>query len=129
MGYAAGEVVGRHHSMFVDAAFAASADYRAFWAKLNRGETESGNYKRIAKGGREVWLQASYNPIPDANGKPFKVVEVRHRRDRGHAGAAGAAGRGPADPGHGQAAPSTAISCIAFRCKARRAISRPCAAA
>jgi methyl-accepting chemotaxis protein len=75
MGYGAGEVVGRHHSMFADAAMTGSAEYRAFWAKLNRGEAEIGNFRRIAKGGREVWLQASYNPIPDANGRPFKVVK------------------------------------------------------
>jgi len=75
MGYAEHEVVGRHHSMFVDPAFAASAEYRDFWAKLSRGEAEVGSYRRIAKGGREVWVQASYNPIPDANGKPFKVVK------------------------------------------------------
>jgi methyl-accepting chemotaxis protein len=75
MGYSQGEVVGRHHSMFVDSAVAGSAEYRAFWAKLNRGEPDVANYKRIAKGGREVWIQASYNPIPDNNGRPFKVVK------------------------------------------------------
>ncbi|MFL6648108.1 MAG: methyl-accepting chemotaxis protein, partial [Sulfurifustaceae bacterium] len=75
MGYSANEVVGKHHSMFADAAFAASGDYRAFWAKLNRGESDIGTYKRIAKGGREIWIQASYNPIPDSNGRPFKVVK------------------------------------------------------
>ncbi|HTU65720.1 MAG TPA: methyl-accepting chemotaxis protein [Steroidobacteraceae bacterium] len=75
MGYAASEVVGRHHSMFADPTVAASAEYRAFWAKLNRGENDIGSYRRIAKGGREVWIQASYNPIPDSNGKPFKVVK------------------------------------------------------
>ncbi|HUQ11079.1 MAG TPA: methyl-accepting chemotaxis protein [Steroidobacteraceae bacterium] len=75
MGYTASEVVGRHHSMFADAVTAGGAEYRAFWAKLNRGEAEIGTYRRMAKGGREVWLQASYNPIPDASGKPFKVVE------------------------------------------------------
>jgi methyl-accepting chemotaxis protein len=75
MGYSDSEVVGRHHSMFAEPALAASGEYRAFWAKLNRGEAEIGNYKRLAKGGREVWLSASYNPIPDANGKPFKVVK------------------------------------------------------
>ena len=52
-----------------------SAEYRAFWAKLARGEADSSRYKRIAKGGREVWVQASYNPIHDANGRPFKVVK------------------------------------------------------
>ena len=75
MGYSRAEVVGKHHSMFADSAFAASADYRAFWAKLNRGESDLGNFKRLAKGGREVWIQASYNPIPDSNGRAFKVVK------------------------------------------------------
>jgi methyl-accepting chemotaxis protein len=75
MGYSESEVVGKHHAIFAEPVFAASGEYRAFWAKLNRGEAELGTYKRIAKGGREVWIQASYNPIPDANGKPFKVVK------------------------------------------------------
>ena len=75
MGYTPAEVLGKHHSMFVDPAFAASAEYRDFWARLNRGEHEIGSFSRMAKGGREVWIQASYNPIPDANGKPFKVVK------------------------------------------------------
>jgi methyl-accepting chemotaxis protein len=75
MGYSSAEVVGKHHSMFAELAFARSTDYQAFWSKLRRGESEIGTYKRIAKGGREVWLQASYNPIPDASGKLFKVIE------------------------------------------------------
>ena len=75
MGYSRAEVVGKHHSMFVEPAYAASAEYRAFWDKLNRGEHDVGSYKRIAKGGREVWIQASYNPITDCSGKPFKVVK------------------------------------------------------
>ncbi|HEU5138278.1 MAG TPA: PAS domain S-box protein, partial [Steroidobacteraceae bacterium] len=75
MGYSRAEVIGKHHSLFVESGYAASPEYRAFWDKLNRGEPEINSYKRLAKGGREVWLQASYNPIPDLNGKPFKVVE------------------------------------------------------
>jgi len=75
LGYSRAEVVGKHHSMFVESTFAGSAEYRGFWEKLNRGEPDIGSFKRIAKGGREVWIQASYNPIPDMNGKPFKVVE------------------------------------------------------
>jgi methyl-accepting chemotaxis protein len=75
LGYSRAEVVGKHHSMFVESAYAASSEYRGFWEKLNRGEPELGSYKRLAKGGREVWIQASYNPIPDLNGKPFKVVK------------------------------------------------------
>jgi methyl-accepting chemotaxis protein len=75
MGYSSTEVVGKHHSLFAEPEFAGSAEYRAFWAKLNRGEYEANTYKRIAKGGREVWLTASYSPIKDVNGKPFKVVK------------------------------------------------------
>ncbi|HSN33290.1 MAG TPA: methyl-accepting chemotaxis protein, partial [Ideonella sp.] len=76
MGYAPDEVEGRHHGMFVEPAEAAGADYRAFWDKLGRGEHDAGQYRRLGKGGREVWIQASYNPILDADGKPFKVVKV-----------------------------------------------------
>ncbi|MBB6146574.1 methyl-accepting chemotaxis protein [Silvibacterium bohemicum] len=75
MGYALAEIQGRHHSMFADPALAASAAYRDFWAALNRGEYQAGEYKRLGKGGREVWIQASYNPILDLNGKPMKVVK------------------------------------------------------
>ena len=75
LGYSEAEAIGQHHSVFVDAAYKASAEYRAFWDKLNRGEFDSGQYKRISKDGREVWLQASYNPILDMNGKVFKVVK------------------------------------------------------
>ncbi|MEJ1961829.1 MAG: methyl-accepting chemotaxis protein [Gammaproteobacteria bacterium] len=75
LGYRIEEVRGQHHSMFVDAAFRSSDDYRRFWEKLGRGEYDAGQYKRIGKGGKEVWIQASYNPILDAGGKPFKVVK------------------------------------------------------
>ncbi len=75
LGYSLEEVRGQHHSMFVDPTYRASFEYRAFWEKLGRGEFDAGQYKRIAKGGREIWIQASYNPIVDANGKPLKVVK------------------------------------------------------
>ncbi|PML78360.1 methyl-accepting chemotaxis protein [Enterovibrio norvegicus] len=75
MGYTSREVQGRHHSMFVDPEYSGSAEYKAFWEKLNRGEFESAEFKRFGKGGREVWIQASYNPIADINGNPFKVVK------------------------------------------------------
>jgi methyl-accepting chemotaxis protein len=75
IGYSLDEIRGKHHRTFVDAAYANSAEYRAFWDKLNRGEYDAGEYKRIGKGGREVWIQASYNPIRDASGKPYKVVK------------------------------------------------------
>jgi methyl-accepting chemotaxis protein len=75
MGYSLGEVQGKHHSMFVDHDERNSAAYREFWDTLNRGQYQAAEYKRIAKGGREIWIQASYNPILDLNGKPFKVVK------------------------------------------------------
>jgi methyl-accepting chemotaxis protein len=75
MGYALEEIQGQHHSMFVDAGYRGSAEYKAFWAALGRGEYQAGEYKRIGKGGKEVFIQASYNPILDRSGKPFKVVK------------------------------------------------------
>jgi methyl-accepting chemotaxis protein len=75
LGYSLTEIKGRHHSMFVDPAERDGAAYREFWASLNRGEYQAAEYKRIGKGGKEVWIQASYNPILDLNGKPFKVVK------------------------------------------------------
>ncbi len=75
LGYSLGEIKGQHHSMFVEPGFRQSAEYRMFWEKLGRGEYDAGQYKRIGKDGREVWIQASYNPILDASGKPFKVVK------------------------------------------------------
>jgi methyl-accepting chemotaxis protein len=75
LGYTLDEVKGQHHSMFVDQAYRQSPEYRMFWDKLGRGEYDAGQYKRVAKGGREVWIQASYNPIKDSSGKPYKVVK------------------------------------------------------
>ena len=75
MGYTLDEVRGQHHSMFAEPGYRDSAEYRAFWAKLGRGEYDAGQYKRLGKSGREVWIQASYNPIYDMNGRPFKVVK------------------------------------------------------
>ena len=75
LGYSLAEIQGKHHSLFVDSAYQASPEYRIFWDKLGRGEYDAGQYKRIGKGGKEVWIQASYNPIMDLNGKPFKVVK------------------------------------------------------
>jgi methyl-accepting chemotaxis protein len=76
LGYTLEEIKGQHHSMFVEANYRQTPEYRALWEKLGRGEFDAGKYKRIAKGGKEVWIQASYNPILDGNGKPFKVVEL-----------------------------------------------------
>jgi methyl-accepting chemotaxis protein len=75
LGYTLSEIQGKHHSMFVEQDERGSAAYREFWAKLNRGENQSAEYKRIGKGGREVWILASYNPVLDENGKPFRVVK------------------------------------------------------
>jgi methyl-accepting chemotaxis protein len=75
LGYTLDEVKGKHHSMFVDEAHRQSSDYKQFWVRLNQGEYQAGEYLRIGKGGKEVWIQASYNPIMDLNGKPFKVVK------------------------------------------------------
>ncbi|QIP03708.1 PAS domain-containing protein [Bradyrhizobium symbiodeficiens] len=75
LGYSLAEIKGHHHSMFVDPAERDGVAYREFWAALNRGEYQAAEYKRIGKGGKEVYIQASYNPILDLNGKPFKVVK------------------------------------------------------
>ncbi len=75
LGYRLDEIKGKHHSLFVDPTFAASHEYRQFWADLNAGKFQSAEYKRLGKGGKEVWIQASYNPIFDADGTPFKVVK------------------------------------------------------
>ena len=75
LGYQRSEIVGQHHRMFVDPDAVRSPAYSAFWSKLGRGEFDAGEYKRIGKHGKEVWIQASYNPIFDADGRPFKVVK------------------------------------------------------
>jgi methyl-accepting chemotaxis protein len=75
LGYSLDEIKGQHHSLFVEPAYKNSDEYRQFWQALNRGEFSSGEYKRMGKGGREIWIQASYNPILDLNGKPVKVVK------------------------------------------------------
>lgn len=75
LGYTLDEIKGKHHSMFVDNEYKTSAEYKAFWENLNKGTYASGEFKRIAKGGREIWIQATYNPILDQNGKPFRVVK------------------------------------------------------
>lgn len=75
MGYTLEEIKGKHHSLFAEPAYAASPAYTGFWEKLRRGEYDAGEYKRFAKGGREIWIQASYNPILDLKGVPVKVVK------------------------------------------------------
>lgn len=75
VGYGLGEIQGRHHSLFIDPTFAASAEYRDFWQRLNAGEFLSGKYRRVGKGGREVWIQATYNPVFDRHGKLAKIIK------------------------------------------------------
>ena len=75
LGYSLDEIKGKHHSLFVEPSYRASAEYQQFWRNLNDGKFQAAEYKRIGKGGKEVWIQASYNPIFDADGKPFKVVK------------------------------------------------------
>ena len=74
-GYDLDEIVGKHHRIFCDAGYAETPDYAAFWQKLGRGEYHAAEFKRVHKDGHEVWLQASYNPLFDMEGKPFKVVK------------------------------------------------------
>ncbi|MCU0720851.1 MAG: methyl-accepting chemotaxis protein [Pirellula sp.] len=75
VGYSLDEIRGKHHSLFVDPAYASSRDYQNFWDDLKAGKFFTAQYKRFGKGGREIWIQASYNPIFDLNGKPYKVVK------------------------------------------------------
>ena len=75
VGYTLKEIQGKHHSMFVDPAQRSSSEYRLFWEQLAEGQFQSGEFHRIGNGGKEVWIQATYNPIFDHNGKVFKVVK------------------------------------------------------
>ncbi|WP_225889998.1 methyl-accepting chemotaxis protein [Indioceanicola profundi] len=75
LGYRLDEIVGRHHRMFVDAEEAGTDAYRRFWEGLKRGEFQGGEYRRVGKGGRPVWIQATYNPILDPSGRPVKVIK------------------------------------------------------
>ncbi len=75
VGYSLDEIQGQHHRMFVHPDYASTAEYRDFWKKLGNGEFQAAEYKRFGKGGKEIWIQASYNPICDPSGKPFKVVK------------------------------------------------------
>ena len=75
MGYSLSEVQGKHHRMFVTPEYAQSREYEEFWTNLNRGEFFADECLRLAKGGKEIWIQTTYNPIRDADGKPYKVVK------------------------------------------------------
>ena len=90
MGYKLEEIIGQHHRIFVDADTRSSNEYETFWDSLRAGEFKSAEFKRIDKNSRDVWIQATYNPIFDASGRPFKVVkfatditaEVKERKRR-----------------------------------------------
>ena len=75
LGYRLDEIQGKHHSLFVEPSYRDSAEYKQFWRELGDGKFQAAEYKRIGKGGKEVWIEANYNPIFDAEGKPFKVVK------------------------------------------------------
>ena len=75
VGYSLPEIRGKHHSMFVEPGMRTSPEYLEFWRRLKKGEFQAAQYKRISKGGREIWIEASYNPILDASGRPYKVVK------------------------------------------------------
>ena len=75
VGYSLSEIKGQHHRIFVDPSYAASSEYRQFWKELAEGKFKADEFKRFGKGGNEIWIQASYNPIFDAAGRPFKVVK------------------------------------------------------
>ena len=91
MGYEESEIIGQHHRLFCDAKYAESEAYREFWRRLNAGEYQSGEFKRRAKGGREVWIQASYNPVYDELGRVEKIIKfatdvtAEKLRSAGHA--------------------------------------------
>ena len=76
LGYRLDEIVGQKHAIFVDPAESAGADYREFWRRLNAGEFVAGKFRRIGKGGREVWIQAAYSPVLDAQGRPARVMKL-----------------------------------------------------
>ena len=75
IGYDLTEIQGHHHRMFLDPVYAASSEYQSFWERLARGEHENGEFKRVGKEGKEIWLQATYNPVFDPSGQPIKIVK------------------------------------------------------
>lgn len=75
MGYKLSEIIGKHHRIFVSEASRKSQEYEQFWEKLSKGQFESAEFKRISKSGKEIWIQATYNPIFDGNGNPCKIVK------------------------------------------------------
>ena len=105
LGYTLEEIRGQHHSMFVEPAYRESPEYRAFWEKLGRGEYDAGQYKRIGKGGKEVWIAGQLQPD---HGHERQAVQGRQIRDRRHCrqvlASSGAAACRSADPGGRSAA-------------------------
>ena len=75
-GYRPEDIVGKHHRIFVDHDYGESPEFQDFWAKLRRGEYDEREYKRLAKGGKEVWVRASYHPVTDAAGRVKKIVNI-----------------------------------------------------
>jgi len=75
-GYRDDEVVGQHHSMLCDRGYCQSEDYRRFWEKLSQGSFEAGRFLRVAREGRAVWIQATYNPVLDTDGRPWKIIKI-----------------------------------------------------
>lgn len=84
VGYSPSEIVGKHHSLFVDTEHAKSHAYKEFWEKLRSGKSDQQEYRRIAKGGRQIWIQASYNPVLNASGKVVRVVKVATETTAAH---------------------------------------------
>ncbi|WP_285601915.1 PAS domain-containing protein, partial [Kineosporia sp. NBRC 101731] len=78
LGYTQNEIVGQHHSIFCTQEYVLSEEYRDFWLRLQNGELRSGRFHRVGKYGRNVWIQASYNPILDLAGKPVKVIKYAY---------------------------------------------------
>lgn len=102
MGYTLDEIRGKHHCIFIDPEFRESAEYKGFWSSLAGGKFMQAEYKRFGKGGKEVWIQASYNPLLDRSGKVYRVmkfatdVTARKLRDADRAGQIDAIGRSQA---------------------------------
>lgn len=76
MEYTFAEIKGKHHSVFIDPTYATSPEYKQFWSRLRDGQSHSAEVKRLTKSGKTVWMQASYNPVLDRFGKPFRVVKI-----------------------------------------------------
>ena len=76
MGYQLQEIVGKHHSIFVDKTYAKSQDYQDFWLSFKDGQFRSAEFKRYTKSGEEVWIKGNYNPILDVDGKPYKILKI-----------------------------------------------------